>query len=300
MNFFLTGGTGFLGSNVLQGLIDSKYEVYVLTRNETKLANLNGGNVHIVHGDLSNIKDVDCPDFDICLHFAWGGVNRNGVTDAEVQKNSYENTCQLLSFCEEHKCSTFIDAGSRQEYIPTNEIITENTTCAPVSEYGKWKLKANEYAKHFCQESDIQYIHLRIFSVYGFGDHPWSLISTLIEKLSNNEDVQLGECKQHWSFLHISDFVQSILCVIEKRQSLSDYEVFNIASDDIRELRDFVVSVKDILNSKGELMFGSFRQNRESVMSLKPSIKRAETKLGWSAKKSFKDGIINIVKRQAQ
>jgi len=80
-------------------------------------------------------------------------------------------------------CSVFMDAGSRVEYGLTDGIMSEDRECAPINQYGKAKWEFYQKAAPLCKELGLHYFHLRFFSVYGPGDHPWSIISTLVREL---------------------------------------------------------------------------------------------------------------------
>ena len=69
----------------------------------------------------------------------------------------------------------FMDAGSRVEYGLTDGFMQEDIDCHPVNQYGKAKWEFYQKAAPLCTDLGIHYVHLRFFSVYGTGDHPWSI-----------------------------------------------------------------------------------------------------------------------------
>ena len=66
--------------------------------------------------------------------------------------------------------------------------------CHPVNAYGRAKLEFAKKAEAFCSQNQMTFYHLRFFSVYGTGDHPWSIISTLVRELPQNHKVSLSAC----------------------------------------------------------------------------------------------------------
>jgi hypothetical protein len=296
MRIFITGGTGFLGVNLIKGLVLSGYEVIALIRNNNERLTSINPKVTIIKGSLEALDLIDCPNFDICIHLAWSGVNREGVSSKKLQQKNIDYSLNILNFAYKHRCSLFIDSGSRQEYSPTNNLLDEDSPCKPISEYGKWKLEAYNQLLSKSKEYNIQYIHFRIFSIYGIGDHPWSLINTLITSLLKNKDVQLGTCTQQWSFLYIDDFVEAIIQTLKHRTILNKSEVFNLGSKDVRPLHSFINQVYDLCHSHSRLLYGEFKQNPESIFSIIPNISKIERKIDWQEKFSFKVGIQNIIK----
>ena len=81
-----------------------------------------------------------------------------------------------------------MDAGSRVEYGPLDGIMEEEAPCRPINEYGKANGSFTR-RQPLCSRLGLPYYHLRFFSVYGCGDHPWSIISTLVRDLRQNKKV---------------------------------------------------------------------------------------------------------------
>lgn len=295
MRIFVTGGSGFLGFNLVRKLVELNHEVIILARQENAVFENLKGKVSIIKSSVELLDDINCSNFDICIHFAWGGVNRQGISDSDIQKHNLINTLKVLTFAYKHGCTTFLDAGSRQEYAPSIYALTENSICNPISEYGKWKLESYYQAKEFCQSYGIQYLHFRIFSVYGHGDHPWSLISSAIHNLSNNIDMELGLCQHRWSFLYIRDFVDAIISTIDSRFTLSEHEIFNLGSSDVRCLSDFINEIGHIVDTTSHLLYGAFKQNSESVFSVIPDVDKIQSIIGWREKYVFSEGIRDII-----
>lgn len=295
MNIFVTGGTGFLGYNTVLRLLADGHQVYALVRKrDNVLSRIRNKNLLLIHGSLENLACVELPDIEACVHFAWMGVNRQGVNSPDLQRQNVINSLNLLEFLKFHRCRLLIDAGSRQEYTPVEGIITENSPCVPITEYGKRKLEA--YHAILSRINDeMKYVHLRIFSVYGNGDHPWSLINTCVEGMLDNKPIKLGTCRHFWSFLYIDDFTSIVSAIVSHIHEVNSNEVYNVASGFVQPLRYFVNTVKIITESDSELQFGTFKENKESVYSLIPDISKFNTAFNWHEKYSFEDGINQLI-----
>ena len=296
MRIFITGGTGFLGYNTILRLLNDGHSVVALVRQDKNvLAGIDNPRLQLIKGSLDKCIEYNAAEaIDAGIHFAWCGVNRNGVNNSDIQKQNVSNTLRLVDFLTNHNCRLLIDAGSRQEYSSTNEPITEETSCNPVSEYGKWKLEA---FNKVCDvvKGRMKYAHLRIFSTYGFGDHPWSLINSSIDKMLLNEPIKLGKCRHFWSFLYIDDFCNLISSIITKEDRFNGTEIYNVGSGYIQPLCYFVNTIKSITTSKSELQFGKFVENKESVFSLIPDISKTNKTFDWCEKYTFDKGIRSII-----
>ena len=239
---------------------------------------------------------------DAWFHYAWEGVNREEIDSPVVQNRNVEMSIQALHIAHHLGCDFFADAGSRVEYGVTEHEMVESLVCNPITEYGKAKLQFFNQATTVCEELGMKYCHLRFFSVYGYGDHPWSIISTLLKRLPQGEKVSLSACQHKWNFMHIDDASEAVyqlyLAIVQRENFKTD--VFNIASVDTRILRSFVEEIDQITGCKGCLEFGTFVQGKEGAISVIPDI----TKLlrlveGWQERYSFAEGIKETLQKQS-
>ena len=99
-------------------------------------------------------------------------------------------------------------------------------------------------------------MHLRLFAVTGPGDHPWSLISECCRKFSNNEPVKFGSCEQMWNYLDVRDAARMIVCALEKyNTSSNDNCIINVANVNSCQLKDYIYSIYNLLESSSEIDF---------------------------------------------
>ena len=278
----ITGATGFIGSHVTKSLLAEGAEVFALVRPESK----NRGKLaahprlHLVPGTLAQIEDLVTAvgQADGFLHFAWGGVNREEIDSAVVQAANVAVSLACVQAARTLGCRVFMDAGSRVEYgITADGIMTETMTCHPVNEYGKAKLAFYQQARPWCEQWGMTYYHLRFFSVYGTGDHPWSIISTLVRDLPQGKTVSLSACRHCWNFMDISDAARAVLLLYQHGDAgtaKGKSHIVNIASRDTRVLRDYVEEVWALCGRQGRLEFGTFVQAGEGALSVCPAVGR--------------------------
>lgn len=291
----ITGATSFLGRNTLKSLLDRGYNVYAFVRNDNSISQYSCNNLHIIIGDLDNVEQIEqaVDKADVFIHFAWTGAGYYGRADHDQQFKNVDYSMRALQTASMLGCKTFIFSGSQAEYGIINGVIDENTECRPVSEYGKAKLAFSEEAMRFCKDKNINFIHLRIFSVYGYGDRSETLIGICTKGFTSGQKVKLGPCKQKWSYLYIDDLTEIILRLIE---SDCNSGIYNIASDDIRTLRDYVNEIYELSDRSGESEFGNTDSNPEGSPDLEPSIEKLKNTIGDIQFTPFKDGILNIMR----
>ena len=301
----LTGATGFIGRYMCKYLMEHEWEIYAVVRPDSpnKDLLLQGENMHIIEADIENIQKIkkEISQADVFFHLAWGGVNRGEIDDEAIHMKNAQYSLQCVETAIELGCKVFMDAGSRTEYGIVNGMMSEDLECHPVTAYGKAKLLFYEKAKKLLREKKISFYHLRIFSVYGCEDHPWSIISTLTRELALGNKVSLSACLHQWNFMYIEDAVEAIYGLIERGLTYQEQWIVNIASNDNRPLYDFVHEIHQCTGAKSVLEFGSFQQGKEGAVSIIADNNRMLQLLeNYREKHSFREGIQIILKYNAE
>ena len=252
---------------------------------------------------MKDIEKLDT-DFDICIHLAWGGIGKVGRMDKAVQSENIDFAKRLIKVCKEKNAKRMLFAGSQAEYGQTLEDIQkvygkdfdikqiplqdENSSGSPKSEYGKAKLLLKTELKKLGDNLGIEYAHMRIFSVFGKGDHETSLISSCINNFRENIDVHTGECLQSWNYIYIKDLCNAIYLLSTK--NLKGNYVFNIAGEDNKRLMDYVKDMKRILKSNSNIIVEKREAVSEGTPFLNPSISVLK-EIGFKEAYGFEGGI---------
>lgn len=318
MRIVITGATGFIGSNLARVFLEQGAEVFALVRPGSPHLDVLPvhEHMHLTECDMAKVKDcvTAIGTADGFFHMAWGGVNRQEIDSLEVQARNVAASLECVKAASNLGCKIFMDAGSRMEYGVVEGMMQEDIPCYPVNEYGRAKWEFYQKAASLCTELGLRYYHLRFFSVYGYGDHPWSIISTLVRDLRQNKKVSLSSCRHLWNFMYIEDAVQAVyklyrqvidikgVDVTSDAGQLEPGKIFivNIASHDTRPLRSFVEEIHQIVGFKGELEYGTFVQAKEGALSIRPDITRLKRLTGgrWEEEYSFRRGIEETIERE--
>ena len=294
-NIVMTGATSFIGSSAARLLLGNNRVYAVARKDSERLGRLpSSENLKLVFSSLGEIERVseDIPSADVWVHLGWAGTKSQDRMDLSLQERNVKDSMRALQVAADLGCRRFIFSGSQAEYGPHKDRITESNACVPVSEYGKAKLAFGEKALEFCKRQGIDFVHARIFSVFGYDDNPASLISTCFHAFNRGGEVLLTECSQRWNFLYIDDMAKALVALIGHRSSLSDEGcVYNIASDDTRTLRDFVESLYGLSRKKGGYVYGGRKVEEKDLFSLMPDITKLKRITGWKPETSFEDGV---------
>ena len=161
----------------------------------------------------------------------------------------------------------------------------------------KTEQKTEQKAEH---ENPMKFLDLRIFSVYGVGDHETTLVHTLVQAVLADRSMDLSPCSQMWNFMEARDLARAIAFLLEGGFRSGTYD---LCSQDSRPLKDYVLEIeslgkaflekkegKTLSRSSSLLRFGERASNAEGPVDLKPSIKDLYDR-GFQEKISFQQGI---------
>ena len=165
----------------------------------------------------------------------------------------------------------------------------------------KAEQKTEQKAEHKAeQENPMKFLDLRIFSVYGVGDHETTLVHTLVQAVLADRSMDLSPCSQMWNFMEARDLARAIAFLLEGGFGSGTYD---LCSQDSRPLKDYVLEIeslgkaflekkegKTLSTSSSLLRFGERASNAEGPVDLKPSIKDLYDR-GFLEKISFSQGI---------
>ena len=237
--------------------------------------------------DLADIRTLHGFLADAWIHIGWDGAGSDNRTKRDVQQRNVTYALDAVEAAAALGCRRFLFTGSQAEYGVWHQTVAEDTPCHPVSEYGKAKVDFCEKAKILCKQKNMEYIHTRIYSVYGPGDHPWSLVQSCLRAFCEGGSMKLGECTQNWNFLYIDDAAAALVSLLTEAPA----GVYNIGSSDTRPLRSYIEEMYALCGSQGSYSYGERPQNAEGPADLMPDISRILRETSWRPARTFAEGI---------
>jgi len=287
----ITGATGMIGVALINLLLKEDYEIIAIVRpNSKKLKNIpKNDKISIIECDLSDLKLLTgkFADCDLFFHFGWVGTTGNSRDNTYLQLKNIEYTLDAVHLAKNSGCTTFVGAGSQAEYGLTDKKLSSYTPTNPVTGYGIAKLAAGKLSRLLANQLDIKHCWGRILSVYGPGDNN-SMIMACINSIMNNEHFDTTKGDQLWDYLFSEDCAKAFLLIAEKGKNGA---VYTVGSGNAIPLKNYVETIRDIINPNFKIGFGNIDYYPNQVMYLCADISDLTTDTGFKPNISFEEGI---------
>tara|TARA_B100000989_G_C19526482_1_gene467169 strand:- start:2 stop:844 length:843 start_codon:yes stop_codon:yes gene_type:complete len=263
MNLFITGATGFVGSNLLnnKNFIKKFKKIYCLTRRK-KVSNLK--KIIWIKGNLSSNLKKYFRYSDCILHLAAHSANKPYDNLVNCIKWNCLISTKLINDAFKSGVKKFVIVGSYHEYGYAGQIlkkkkVSPNNFCLPLSTYALSKSFFFQTLFSWSLGKDISIKYLRLPHVYGVGElksRLWPQIqSTKVKK------IVLGNPEYKTNFLNIKKLTKKFNYLIDiKKFKRKTFEIINVTDKEM-SLHNFVVSEKKRLNSKTKILKTKKRKN---------------------------------------
>jgi len=291
MNVIVTGGAGFIGSNLVEALVERGHNVTVIDNLSTgrveNLADIR--NITFVHADLS-IKGEWQKEFKKCewvFHLAALAdivpsiQNPIGYFDSNVVA-----TLNVLECARKYSIKRFIYTASSSCYgIPKTYPTPENTEIDPQYPYALAKFLGEELVMHWAKIYSLPAISLRFFNVYGVKSRTSGTYGAvfgvfLAQKLAKKPFTIVGDGNQTRDFTYVSDICSALISAAESEKTA---EIYNVGSGE-------TVSINKIAKLLGGEITHIPKRPGEPDITF-ADISKISNELNWKPKINIEDGI---------
>ena len=313
MKILITGGAGFIGSNLCDYFIQKGNEVICLDNFATgHLHNLNGVinnlNFNLIEGDIRNIEDCKkaVQGVDYVLHqAALGSVPRSindPITTNEVNVSGFLN---MLTVSRDAKVKRFVYAASSSTYGDSQELPkVEEVIGKPLSPYAITKYVNELYAEIFSKTYGLETVGLRYFNVFGRKQDPNGAYAAVIPKfvlqyMNYQSPVINGDGNYSRDFTYIDNIIQMNELAMTTTNSEAINTVYNTAYGDRTTLAQLAQLLKNNLAqfdakiSEVEVIHGPNRAG--DIPHSLASIEKAKKLLGYNPQYSLQEGLKEAV-----
>ena len=301
----VTGGAGFIGSHIVDALIEKGIEAVVLDNFTTgSMENLErhsgSGMLRVVKGDIADAERVleGVGDIDVVFHEAAIASVKKSVEDpALVHRVNVDGTLSVMDFCVRRRVRRLIFASSAAVYGSVRDApSSEEQLCSPASPYGSSKLAVECYLNSYYKTYGLETVGLRYFNVYGprqsVNDYS-GVITVFANALAQRRAPTIyGDGAQSRDFVFVGDVAQANMLAMASDEAAG--KVFNVASGSSTTILELLEVLEDLLGERDlKPLFAP--QRAGDVRFGRASISKIQSVLGYHPNSSLREGLSRTI-----
>lgn len=308
MRYLVTGGAGFIGSHLVERLLENGYDISCLDnfndyydpriKEKNIQKSLSHKNFQLIRADILDEKLLkklfEQNKFDGIIHLA----ARAGVRSSLLQPKLYHEvnirgTLNLLELAKEHNIKKVIMASSSSVYgnnkkVPFSE---SDSVDNPISPYAATKKACELIAYTYASLYNISITCLRFFTVFGPRQRPDMAIYKFTKLIVGGQKIPVfGDGKMKRDFTYFSDIIDGIVRSIER---CNGYNIYNLGESNVIELMDLVGLIEKYLGKKAKIKWLPVQPG--DVKITYADITKAKRELDYDPQVNVEDGIKKFV-----
>lgn len=303
--FLVTGGTGFIGSNISKYLVDKKYNVKIFDNNSrgsiNKIKEFKK-KIKFIKGDIRNKNDLNkaLKKTDAVVHLAYINGTKTFYTEpVKILEIAVKGILNVLECCIENNIKELYLASSSEVYQTPNKIPTDENESLKIPDifnprysYGGGKILTELMGVHYGKKYFEKLVIFRPHNVYGpdmGNDHVIPEFINRFKNIGNKKFNILGSGEETRSFIYIDDFIDAFDLILRKGKHLNIYNIGTSEKIKIKKLASFISKFfnKKIIFNKKKLAKGSTKNRCPDIKKIK--------ELGFKRKNSLKTGLLKTM-----
>lgn len=256
----ITGVGGFIGSHLCQRLLELGIIVYGIDINKgiherfkSPLYNPVVANFN----DYKNLHKIIPQEIEVFFHFAWsGGLLQESFWDYRLQMQNAIYACDAYIEASKIGCKKFINAGTNNQIEIKQFLASDNFNPRPTCIYASAKTTLDLICKTLALKSDTEYIGTMIPMPYGEGNRSMQLANVVMINLIKGNSPRLIEGNNLYDMIYIEDIVDAF---IELSQKGINGKTYYIGHRKLKTFKEWIISIKDIINPNVTLKFGDYK-----------------------------------------
>ncbi len=309
----ITGGLGFIGSNLVRKLLaktDFKIIVFDKVTKIGKISNLPGGadakkRITLVKGDICNKNTLNTAvkKANYVIHLA-ALTNASESIDSPEKffKVNVMGTLNVMEACEKNPVKRIIVLSSSEVY--GNKLdklkMDENHPLSPVTPYAVSKMAAEQLALSYFRTKSLPVVILRAFNVYGPFQYPEKMVPIFISRLLKNQTIKVnngGKPMRDW--IYVEDIADAIIKTITYKKRGIEGNIFNLGTGKPTSIKKVAERILKTCKKDKNFLEIDYSPKSETMQNVGISSK-ALKHFGWKSRTSFSDGIQKTVKWYAE
>jgi nucleoside-diphosphate-sugar epimerase len=294
-HLLVTGASGFVGASVVHQAVARGLRVTALVGPTSRLERLAPLARHVA---IRRVDITDCGALaaavadarpDACIHLAAAGaVVREDDLEVLMVTNALA-PARLARALADAGCARLVTAGSSSEYGTVAGPMDEALACAPDEPYGVAKLAGGLLARVVARDHGLETAHLRLFSVYGPGEDPRRLVSSVAAALLAGRPIDLTPGEQVRDFVHVDDVAEALLHAV--RAPGLDGVTANVGTGVQTTVRELCLALARLTGGEELLRFGARPYRADERFTWRAATAHAREVLGWSARIDLEMGL---------
>jgi len=292
---FITGATGFVGSNLARRYLERGAEVFINLRKTSDMWRIKDilSEVNSVPVDISDyeklreaIKNVrpDC-----IFHTATYGGSAEQKNTEKIIETNITGTVNLIRSCRDTEVRLLVNTGTSSEYGIKNSAVKETSLLEPVNEYGVTKAAATLFCQSYAVTENLPIVTLRLFSPYGRYEPKSRLVPSVILAALKKINPKISSRQFVRDFIFIDDVLDAYEAVTNLKNPSG--KIFNIGSGQQHSVGDIVDIIIKHLGNEVTYELGAPQAWKNEPQVWQADIQKAKAELSWEPEFSLDDGI---------
>ena len=281
MKILITGGTGFVGSKVVEKLAMAANRLLVLSRSRREKNN----NVSYIGSD--EIYQVFEEGIDVVIHIAteYGRANNS----SSIEATNYDLPSYLLKLSEIFDVKLFLNTDSF--YVKHKHTFRHMHKYIKTKEMFKKKLFDRPY-------SGVKRINVILSHVCGAGDNSEKFFPWVIDQICTGNKVRLSECLQELDIIDVEDVSDAYSVIMENIETIRDRDEYEVGTGSVIQLRVVIEKVQALIQKEMDINENVLLFGKNPAGNIEGTF-RADTKniesLGWQSRKLLDDSLLEMV-----
>jgi len=307
MKVLVTGGAGFIGSHLVERLIEAGHEVDVIDEfndfydPRLKRANLDGvrERAGIYEADIRDVAAVERivaeGGYGAIMHLAARAGVRPSIKEPRLYiETNIVGTYNLLEAARQAGIGRFVCASSSSVYgvLKTAPFREDMALTETISPYAATKLAAEQLCSNYSHLYGMRTINLRFFTVYGPRQRPDLAIHKFTRQIDEGKSIdQFGDGSTRRDYTYIDDIIQGVMACLSYEGQLCD--VFNLGESQTTTLTELIRAIEETLGKKA--VINKLPEQPGDVPLTYADISKARERLGYKPTTKIKEGIPKFV-----
>jgi len=298
MRYFVTGATGFVGSNICRTLVALGNHVSVLSRKKAlnwRLADIQDS-ITVYEGDMLNtdfaaLLTKEKPT--VAIHCAsYGAMPEERDVETMLDVN-IKGLIRLVKACRDSSVKLFINSGSSSEYGVKKKPMKEEDVLNPINDYAVTKAAGTLFCQKESRNSPFSLVTLRLFSPYGYYEQQTRFIPSVIQSALKHLPLSASSPKFVRDFVFIEDVVRAYVSASSGNYKKLNGQVINIGSGQQQTLGSVVKTAGNIAKYAVDVSWNpALKQTRQIEPTCwQADISKAKKLLHWMPKVTLRDGL---------